>query len=86
MLELIEFLIGSPLGALIVTLLKYTVYAAMIIADADESGFNDLGKLLFGGLILAVVIGIGGSLLWRRWRERRSKTSAYVSIRFPDQK
>ena len=81
MLQLIEFILGSPLGALIVTLLKDTVYAAMIISDCDECGFNDLGKLLFGGLIAAIILGIGGSLLWRRWREKNAAASSFTSIR-----
>ena len=81
MLELIEFLIGSPLGVLIVTLLKYTVYAAIIIANSDEPGFHDLGRLLFGGLIIEVLVGVGSSLLWRRWRERHAQSSANLSIR-----
>jgi hypothetical protein len=85
-MQLIDFILAPPLGALIVTVLKDTVYAAMIIADCDECGFNDLGKLLFGGLIVAIIVGIGGSLLWRRWKERHSRTSDYVSIRSTDQK
>ena len=85
MLQLFEFILSSPLGALIVTALKDTVYAATLISDCEDCGFNDLGKLLFGGLLLAIVVGIAGSLLWRRWRQRHSDSSAYVSIRPNDQ-
>ena len=84
MLQLFEIILSSPLGALIVTALKDTVYAATLISDCEECGFNDLGKLLFGGLFLAIVVGIAGSLLWRRWRQRHSDSSAYVSIRSND--
>jgi hypothetical protein len=53
----------------------------MLISDCDECGFNDLGKLLFGGLILAILVGVGGSLLWRRMREKQNSASDFVSIK-----
>ena len=56
------------------------VSAAMIVSDCDECGFNDLGKLLFGGLILAVLIGVGASLFWRRAKEKNG-ASSFVSIK-----
>lgn len=80
MLQLFELILASPIGALIVSVLRDTYYAAMIIADCDECGFNDLGKLLFGGLILAVLVGIGASLWWRRRKEAKSAPE-FVSIR-----
>jgi len=83
MLELFELILGSPIGALIFSVLKDTLYAATIISDCDECGFNDLGKLLFGGLILAIVIGIAGSLLWRRAKEKNA-AATFVSIKSSD--
>ena len=84
MFQLIDLILGSPVGALIVSALRDTVYAAMILADCDECGFNDLGKLLFGGLTLAVLIGIGASLLWRRAKEKNAAESGFVSIKPTD--
>ena len=84
MFQLIDLILGSPVGAFIVSALRDTVYAAMILADCDECGFNDLGKLLFGGLILAVLIGIGASLLWRRAKEKNAAESGLVSIKPTD--
>jgi len=40
-----------------------------------------LGKLLFGGLILAILVGVGGSLLWRRMREKNSSAPEFLSIK-----
>ena len=80
MFKLFDLMLAS-VGAFIVSALRDTVYAAMIVAECDECGFNDLGKLLFGGLILAVLIGVGGSLLWRRMKEKNANTSEFVSIR-----
>jgi hypothetical protein len=83
MFQLFELILTSPIGALLVSALRDTVYAAMIIAECEECGFNDLGKLLFGGVILAVVIGVGGSLWWRRRKEGKA-TSDFLSIRAND--
>jgi len=81
MLELLELFIASPLGAAAGTALQDALFAVVVVADCDECGFNDLGKLLFGGLILAVVVGIGGSLLWRRVRDNRAHLAEFNSIR-----
>ena len=85
MLQLFELIAGSPLGAFFVSILRDTFYAAMILSDCDECGFNDLGKLLFGGLVLAVVIGVAASLYWRRRKENDSR-SDFVSIRADDRR
>jgi hypothetical protein len=73
-------LILATFGGMIFGALRDTVYVAMIISDCDECGFNDLGKLLFGGLIAAILIGVGGSLVWRRMKEKRNHASQFVSI------
>ncbi|HXT62289.1 MAG TPA: hypothetical protein VN696_04560 [Pyrinomonadaceae bacterium] len=83
MFQLLDLILAS-MGAFIVSALRDTVYAAMIVAECDECGFNDLGKLLFGGLIVAVLIGVGGSLLWRRMKEKNANTSEFVSIKAND--
>ncbi len=57
------------------------IYAAIAVSDCDECGFNDLGKLLFGGLVLAFIVGIAVSLLHRRMRDKRSAQNEFVSIR-----
>jgi hypothetical protein len=53
----------------------------LLAGDCDDCGFNDLGKLLFGGLALALLAGITVSLLYRRKREHDSAAAQFVSIR-----
>ena len=79
MFQLFDLILASG-GGMIFVALRDTVYVAMIISDCDECGFNDLGKLLFGGLVLALLVGVGGSLLWRRMKEKQSRASEFVSI------
>ena len=80
MFQLFDLILAS-IGGMIFSALRDTVNIAMLISDCDECGFNDLGKLLFGGLILAVLVGVGGSLLWRRMKEKQNGESPFVSIR-----
>ena len=81
MLQLFELIASSPLAAFLVSAWRDTYYAALILSDCDECGFNDLGKLLFGGLALALLVGITVSLLYRRKREQTSAAAQFVSIR-----
>ena len=80
MFQLFDLILAS-IGGVVFGALRDTVYVAMLVSDCDECGFNDLGKLLFGGLILAIIVGVGGSLLWRRIREKQNSGSEFVSIK-----
>ena len=73
MFQLFDFILGSPIGALVVSVLRDTFYAAAIIAECEDCGFEDLGKLLIGGIVLAVLVGIAASLLWRRAKEKNAR-------------
>jgi hypothetical protein len=86
MLQLLELIANSPLGAFLVSALRDTYYAAMILTDCEECGFNDLGKLLFGGIILAVLVGVGASLWWRRRKDSHPSAAEFVSIRADDRR
>ena len=81
MFQLFELILASPIGAFIVAGLQDTLYALLVLSDCDECGFNDLGKLLFGGLVLAVVVGIVISILRQRVNQGRPSSSDFVSIR-----
>ena len=81
MFQLFDLIMTSPLGAFFAAAAQDLIYAAMLISDCDECGFNDLGKLLFGGLALAIVVGITISVLvWKR-KEKQSQRTEFISIR-----
>jgi hypothetical protein len=85
MLELLELIITSPLGAAAAKAFQDSLFALIVATDCDECGFNDLGKLLFGGLILAILVGIAVSVI--RFRaQRETSTSDFISIRSFDRR
>ena len=84
MFQLFEMFLVSPIGAITWTHLWGSLYAMVIVADCDDCGFNDLGKLLFGGVILAVLVGVAVSIFWRRAKGNYSPASEFVSIRATD--
>lgn len=81
MFQLFDLIMASPIGVLVVTVIQDALYAALFVSDCDECGFNDLGKLLFGGLLAAIVVGIAISILHRRIKSKSEGASAFVSIR-----
>ena len=81
MFELFLMILASPIGAAILAGFQDSLYALIVLSDCDECGFNDLGKLLFGGLTLAVLVGIAVSLLLHRAKEKDQASSEFVSIR-----
>jgi hypothetical protein len=86
MFQLFEMVLVAPIVAFIFAGLQDSLYAILIVADCDDCGFNDLGKLLFGGVILAIVVGVAVSIFWRRVRGNNSRASEFVSIRAIDRK
>ncbi len=80
MFMLFDLILASPIGAFIFSLFQDALYAVIVASDCDECGFNDLGMLLFGGMLVAIVVGIGASILLRRLKDK-SPAAEFVSIR-----
>jgi len=77
---LFELIMTSPIGVFLIAKAQDILYAVFVAADCDECGFNDLGKLLFGGLALAIVLGVGISILFWRLKERERNEISFVSL------
>jgi hypothetical protein len=84
MFELFEIILSSPIGALIFAGLQDALYAVIVVSDCEECGFSDLGRLLFGGVILASLTGVMISVLLRLRKEKTPGASGFVSIRSSD--
>jgi hypothetical protein len=86
MFELFELILTSPIGAYIFAGFQNTLYAVIIATDCDECAFNDLGKLLLGGVFAAILAGVVISIMLRRLKEKSSASTEFVSIMSKDQK
>jgi hypothetical protein len=64
MFQFFDLLVTSPVGIFLFAKAQDLIYAALVVSDCDECGFNDLGKLLFGGLALALLVGVGISIFF----------------------
>jgi len=80
MFQLFDLIMTSPIGVFIAGLAQDVIYAALIVSDCDECGFNDLGKLLFGGMLAAIIVGVAVSILLRRAKKSWPDESQFVSI------
>ena len=80
MFQLFDLIMTSPVGVFIGGMAQDVIYAALIVSDCDECGFNDLGKLLFGGIFAAIIVGVAVSILVRRAKKSRPDESQFVSI------
>ena len=79
MFQLFELILASPIGAFIFAGVQNTLYAVILAADCDDCGFNDLGKLLFGGVVAAILVGVVVSVLFHRTKGKAS-SSGFISI------
>jgi len=81
MFQLFDMIMTSPIGVLLINTVENAIYLVITATDCDECGFNDLGKLMLVGVVLAVMVGIGISLLHRRMKDKNGAKPDFVSIR-----
>ena len=80
MLQLLVVILVSPMGMFSALAVRGFIYGAILVSDCEECGFNDLGKLLFGGLLAAIVVGVAVPLVLRRVKKGSPDESHFVSI------
>ena len=83
MFMLFDLILASPIGAFLFSRFQEALYAVIVASDCEDCGFNDLGTLLFGGVLAAILVGLGVSVLLRRHKDK-SPTLEFVSIRASD--
>ena len=56
------------------------VLMELLQENAVTGSFDDLGKLLFGGVAAAIVVAVGFVLIQFRRRDKKPPTSNFISI------
>lgn len=65
---------------MIFILLSSTSFALISLIQEQTGAFDDLGKLLLGGVTAAVVVAVGFTLVRFRLRDKKPPTSNFISI------
>lgn len=52
----------------------------VVVQDQTETDFNDLGKLMLVGVVVALVLAIAFTFVRLRLRDRKPEKSHFVSI------
>jgi hypothetical protein len=69
-----------------VTFYCHALFALELILEDETSDFQDLGRLLLGGFILAVVAGVAFTFIRLRLRDKKPPPAQFISIDFPKRK
>jgi hypothetical protein len=56
------------------------------ITEQVETSFDDLGKLMLGGISAALVVAIAFTLVRFRLRDKKPPTSDFISISAPQER
>ena len=65
---------------IIVPLCLNSLVLISLLQETPPTDFNDLGKLLLGGVVAAIVVAIGFTLVRFRLRDKKPQTSSFISI------
>jgi hypothetical protein len=65
---------------MLTTGLSLVLWSIAQSADAKDGSFDDLGKLLFGGLLSAIVVAVVVAVLKVKNQNRSSTSTDFVSI------
>jgi high-affinity Fe2+/Pb2+ permease len=69
---------------MITFMLVYDCVCLISLIQETETDFNDLGKLLLGGVAAAIVLAVGFTFVRLRLRDRNPPSSNFISISAPD--
>ena len=78
-------LLLTPLAVAAFMALENALGFVIVASDCDDCGFDNLGLLLFGGLVLAIGAGVAFTLIRLRLRDKKTGGPAFISISPPDE-
>lgn len=65
---------------MIIIALCFTSFALISLFQEQTGAFDDLGKLLLGGVTAAIVVAVGFTLIRFRLRDKKPQASKFISI------
>lgn len=67
-------------------MLIYNSVCLVALIQETQTDFNDLGKLLLGGVVAAIIFAVGFTFVRFRLREKSTPASDFISISSPREK
>lgn len=61
-------------------LIALSLNLLLIFQESTTAAFDDMGKLLLGGTVAAVVVAVAFTLVRFRMRDKKPQTSNFISI------
>lgn len=77
-------LLLTPFAAAAFDALENALLFAIVLSDCEDCGFDNLGLLLFGGVFLAVGVGVVFTLIRLRLRDKKTEAPTFISITAPN--
>ena len=71
---------------MITFMLVYNCVYLISLIQETQTDFNDLGKLLLGGVLAAIVFAVGFTFVRLRLRDKNPQPSNFISISAPREK
>ena len=70
-----------------IALISLLAFVSLLQETTGETttAFNDLGKLLLGGMIAAIVVAVGFTLVIFKMQDKKPPTSKFISISSPQE-
>lgn len=65
---------------------NFVLLISLLQETQTQTNFDDLGKLLLGGVAAAIVFAVGFTFVRLRLREKSPQTSDFISISSPQEK
>jgi hypothetical protein len=76
-------LLLTPLAASAFNALANLFLFTVLTSDCEDCGFDNLGLVLFGGVFLAIAVGVVFTLVRLRWKDKKTESPAFISIVAP---
>ncbi|MDX6613143.1 MAG: hypothetical protein QOD75_2329 [Blastocatellia bacterium] len=76
-------LLLTPFAALAFDALANLFLFTVLASDCEDCGLDNLGLVLFGGVVLAIGVGVVFTLVRLRWKNKKTESPSFISIVAP---
>ena len=66
--------------AIVFLLYRLALFSLLLLQEAEAADFNDLGKLLLGGVALAIAVAIAFTVLRMKLQNKNPPPPSFISI------